>query len=101
VPNPCKGEGEIPTNQVPNLDDQPREDLLAFHERYKEADSDLSIRLVGDRPQHLKWTYTLANYAKKKADAIKARTDGYITDAVRLERECDEAWLTLPEDLRW
>jgi hypothetical protein len=92
---------EEATCKVPNLDDQPRETLLAFYECYKEADPELSINLVGDRPQHLKWTFTLANYAKHKADAIKARADGYITDAVRLERECNEAWLTLPEDLRW
>jgi hypothetical protein len=62
-----------------NLDSIPREDLLVL-------------------ALHLR---TLAEYAKRKAEALAFREGGQIGSAQRLEAVCEELYADLPTNWRW
>lgn len=43
----------------------------------------------------------LSDYAKVKALAMRHRSEGYVTVALKLERRCEEIYKSLPEWARW
>lgn len=43
----------------------------------------------------------LSQYAFTKANAVQAREDGRITEALRAEEACDRLYQALPEWARW
>ncbi len=90
------------SNNIPNLDAMSIDELWIFHGRYSRPTRKDAAELIGDkRPGYTTICGTLAAYAINKAVAMRCRIEGDIQTAEIYEIHCDQAYIRLPQDLRW
>jgi triphosphoribosyl-dephospho-CoA synthetase len=73
-----------------NLDDVSIAELAEF-EKTLESKQDISEEIKD----------TLLEYIENKKDAIKNREEGFVKDALRIERKLDALYSKLPKEYQW
>jgi hypothetical protein len=87
---------------APNLDAQPRDELLSFDGYCRGRPVQTAKQLFPDRPAgYVRATRDLGHYAANKAAAMLCRSTGDITGALVYEKICDNIYNKLPAFARW
>ncbi len=89
-----------PTLELPNLDCMSADELRAFWNKWHTVSRRKAATLVGVRKNAIRYTSLLASYAIHKAVAVRARTQGLLTTALRYEKYCEGFYKQLPTDLK-
>ena len=86
-----------------NLDGMDRDDLQAFHARYRRASRADALELFSQpRPRCVRAARLLARYAGHRVASIKERERGNVDRAVRMhDTECDQIFYDLPDYAKW
>lgn len=89
-------------HQIPNFDAMETDELFAFGDKYVLADPSDAENLIGDkRDGYCEIADWIGSYAFLKARANQKRMEGLVDEALRIEKNCDRIYKSLPEDLRW
>jgi hypothetical protein len=88
------------TNNIPNLDAETPDALLAFWQRHQRGR--FARELFPDSGKGTrKATADVANYAANRATAMQCRLRGDVATALSYERICDAIYQRLPTFARW
>lgn len=87
-------------DNVPNLDCESLDDLMAFWMKHQSGRDSLDLFPKGGHGTMIA-TRDLANYASNKATAMRCRLRGEIKTARYYEGICDKIYASLPEFARW
>jgi hypothetical protein len=92
----------MPEYDIPNLDAMDIEDVKAFRRACASDLDGKSKELFPDQPAGcFEATYNLEGYASLKINAINARHEGRMDDALDYEHSADIIYTRLPVWARW
>lgn len=87
---------------APNLDAQPRDELLSFDGYCRGLPVKTARQLFPERPDgYVRATRDLGNYASNKAAAMYCRERGDTIGAQNYETICERIYKKLPPFARW